>query len=215
MSGVLNATGLRLSYDGVPVLNGLDLSVAAGEVLAVLGPSGSGKSSLLSALAGLLPLDAGTISFDGIDVTQVPVHRRGFGLVFQDPLLFPHLKVGANVAFGLHALDRHQRQDRTRDLLDLVGLPDFADRRVSTLSGGEAQRIALARALAPEPRVLLLDEPFAALDRPLRLRLAADVATLLRRLGTPAVLVTHDEAEADAVADRIMRLGEGSGGESA
>jgi thiamine transport system ATP-binding protein len=215
VSGGLNATGLRISHDGVPVLNGLDLSVAPGEVLAVLGPSGSGKSSLLAGLAGLLPLAAGSVSFDGTDVTHVPVHRRGFGLVFQDPLLFPHLDVGANVAFGLHGLDRRQRQHRTRELLDLVGLPAFADRRVSTLSGGEAQRIALARALAPEPRVLLLDEPFAALDRPLRLRLAADVAALLRRLGTPAVLVTHDEAEADAVADRIMRLGAGPGDESA
>lgn len=212
MSSGLNATGLRLAYDGVPVLDGVDLSVAPGEVLAVLGPSGSGKSTLLAALAGLLPLDAGVVEFDGSDVSQVPVHRRGFGLVFQDPLLFPHLNVGANVAFGLHGLDRRRRQGRTRELLDLVGLPGFADRRVSTLSGGEAQRIALARALAPQPRALLLDEPFAALDRPLRLRLAADVAALLRRLGTPAVLVTHDEAEADAVADRVLRLAAGSGG---
>jgi thiamine transport system ATP-binding protein len=183
--------------------------------MAVLGPSGSGKSTLLAALAGLLTPDSGAVRFDGVDLSDVPVHRRGFGLVFQDPLLFPHLDVGANVAFGLHGVDRRRRQDRVQELLDLVGLPGFAARRVSTLSGGEAQRIALARALAPQPRVLLLDEPFAALDRPLRLRLAADVAALLRRLRTPAVLVTHDEAEARAVADRIMRLGGGSGVEPA
>jgi thiamine transport system ATP-binding protein len=207
VTGGLEATGLRLAYDGVPVLDGIDVRVGRGEVVAVLGPSGSGKSTLLAALAGLVPLEAGSVRFDDTDITATPVHRRGFGLVFQDPLLFPYLDVGANVAFGLQGLDRRQRQDRTRELLELVGLPGFAERRVSTLSGGEAQRVALARALAPQPRVLLLDEPFAALDRPLRLRLAADVADLLRGLGTPTVLVTHDEAEAHAVADRIMRLG--------
>lgn len=211
--GVSGAVGLwvsnlDVSYDGAPLLVDVDLEVSGSEVVALLGPSGSGKSSLLRVLAGLLLPQQGVIAWDGQDLAGSPTHQRRFGLVFQDALLFPHLDVAANVAYGLAAtgVPRAERAARVAELLELVELPDHGSRSVATLSGGEAQRVALARALAPRPRLLLLDEPFGALDRELRDRLAADVRTLLHRLGTPAVHVTHDLAEAELVADRVVRL---------
>ncbi|WP_425955358.1 ABC transporter ATP-binding protein [Xylanimonas sp. McL0601] len=184
---------------------GVDLDVADGEILALLGPSGCGKSSLLRAVAGLEPLAAGTVAFDGEDLAGVPVHRRGFGLLFQDGQLFAHRDVARNVAYGLETarVPRAQRGERVRELLDAVGLARYGRRSVSTLSGGERQRVALARALAPRPRLLLLDEPFSALDRALRERLAVDVRDVLRDTGTTAVFVTHDHDEAFTVADRV------------
>lgn len=193
---------LAISYDGREILRDVDLSVGPHEIVALLGPSGSGKSSLLRCIAGVQRPDAGTIAWDGEDITSTPAHRRRIGLVFQDPLLFPHRDVGGNIGFGLS----EDKPDRVAELLDLVGLPGFEHRDVATLSGGEAQRIALARALAPRPRLLLLDEPFGALDRDLRDRLATDVRTLLLAQGTPAVHVTHDHEEARLVADRIVQL---------
>jgi thiamine transport system ATP-binding protein len=198
----LEVRDLSITYDGRPLLTGVDLDVAAGEIVALLGPSGSGKSSLLRCIAGVQAPDAGSIRWDGIDITRTPAYRRRIGLVFQDPLLFPHRSVAGNIGFGLVPPDR----ERVGELLNLVGLPGFEDRNVATLSGGEAQRVALARALAPSPVLLLLDEPFGALDRDLRDRLAVDVRDLLRRTGTPALHVTHDREEADLVADRIVRL---------
>lgn len=192
-------------------VDGLSLDVAPGEVVALLGPSGSGKSTLLRAVAGLEPLAAGRVLWDGADLVGVPVHRRNFGLMFQDGQLFPHRDVGGNVAFGLAmaGVDRAARRARVLELLELVGLAGFAHREVSTLSGGERQRVALARSLAPRPRLLLLDEPLSALDRALRERLAGEVRAALVATGTTAVFVTHDHDEAFAVADRIavMDLG--------
>ncbi|WP_250446673.1 ABC transporter ATP-binding protein [Actinotalea sp. C106] len=192
-------------------VDGLSLDVEPGEVLGLLGPSGSGKSSLLRAVAGLEPASSGSITWDGADLAGVPVHRRGFGLMFQDGQLFPHRDVAANVAFGLEMAGepRARRRERVTELLELVGLGGFADRAVSTLSGGERQRVALARSLAPRPRLLLLDEPLSALDRALRERLATEVREALTTTGTTAVFVTHDHDEAFAVADRIavMDLG--------
>jgi thiamine transport system ATP-binding protein len=187
----------------------VDLDVPRGGILGLVGPSGCGKSSLLRAIAGLEPLVAGTVAFDGADLARVPVHRRGFGLLFQDGQLFAHRDVGRNVAYGLEVAARGQRaaraqrQTRVRELLDAVGLAGYDHRAVATLSGGEQQRVALARSLAPSPRLLLLDEPFSALDRALRHRLAEDVRTVLTQTGTTAILVTHDIDEAAAVADRI------------
>lgn len=201
--GGLHVRGLKIAYDGRQVLRDLDLTVGPDEIVAILGASGVGKSSLLRCIAGVQAPEAGTITWDGADITSVPAHRRHIGLVFQDPLLFPHLDVSGNIAYGL---PRGQAAARVEELLDLVGLAGFELRDVATLSGGEAQRIALARALAPRPRLLLLDEPFGALDRDLRDRLAMDVRALLRSARTPAIHVTHDLEEADIVADRIVRL---------
>ncbi len=201
-------------------VDGVSLDVAPGEILALLGPSGSGKSSLLRAVAGLEPLAAGDVTWDDESVVQVPVHRRGFGLLFQDGQLFPHRDVAGNVGYGLRrrrgsratpAAARSWESVATRvaELLELVGLPGQQRRDPATLSGGERQRVALARALAPRPRLLLLDEPLSALDRALRERLAEDLRAVLLATGTTAVLVTHDQDEAFAVADRIAVMSAG------
>ena len=199
----LSVRGLAVTYGDLHAVDGVDLEVAAGEVVALLGASGSGKSSLLRAVAGLEDVAAGEVAWDGRSMVRVPVHKRGFGLMFQDGQLFEHRDVGSNIAYGLTGLPRAQRGERVREMLELVGLPGFERRRVTTLSGGQAQRVALARALAPAPRLLLLDEPLSALDRALREQLATDVRTILRQGGTTALYVTHDQDEAMTVADRV------------
>jgi len=207
-------SGLRVEdvvvgFDGRTVLDHVSLRVATGEIVALLGPSGSGKSTLLRVIAGLHLPDRGRVCWDDQDLAGVPPHRRGVGLVFQDLQLFPHKDVAANVGFGLRmqGLGRVAVAGRVAELLELVGLPGFERRGVATLSGGEAQRVALARSLAPEPRVLLLDEPLGALDRDLHDRLAVDVRHLLRQVGITAVHVTHDEDEARTIGDRLVVLG--------
>ncbi|MBD5785974.1 ABC transporter ATP-binding protein [Cellulosimicrobium terreum] len=202
--GVVVRYGGATRHDpGTTAVAGVSLDVAPGEVLALLGPSGCGKSSLLRAVAGLEPVAAGTVAFGGDDLAGVPVHRRGFGLMFQEGQLFPHRDVAGNVAYGISGLPRGERDERVRELLDVVGLAGYEPRAVATLSGGERQRVALARSLAPRPRLLLLDEPLSALDRGLRERLALDLRAALRATGTTAVFVTHDHDEAFTVADRV------------
>lgn len=205
---VVNAT---VSFGARAALDAVDLIVEPGEVLVMLGPSGSGKSTLLRAVAGLQPLDAGRVVLDGADLAGVPPHRRGVGLMFQDHALFPHLDVGANVAFGLRMQGeaRHAIAARVAELLGLVGLPGTEGRAIHTLSGGEQQRVALARSLAPEPRLLLLDEPLGALDRPLRERLVVELRELFGRLGLTVLAVTHDQTEAFALADRLVVVADG------
>jgi len=202
---VRNATvhyGTKVAVDNV------SLDVLPGEIVALLGPSGCGKSSLLRAIVGLEPLASGSIAYDKADLAGVPVHKRGFGLLFQDGQLFPHRDVARNIAYGLEGgqMLKPERAARVAELLELVGLVGFERRAVATLSGGERQRVALARSLAPRPRLLLLDEPFSALDRALRERLAVEVRDILRATGTTAILVTHDHDEALTVADRIVLM---------
>jgi thiamine transport system ATP-binding protein len=192
----------------VVAVDSVDVSVAPGSVLAVLGASGSGKSTLLRAIAGLEPLDSGSIAWDGSDLARVPVHRRGFALMFQDGQLFEHRSVAQNVGYPIR-LARRESSSRVDELLDLVGLAGFGGRRIGSLSGGERQRVALARALAAEPRLLLLDEPLSALDRELRERLGGDLRAILTRTGTTAILVTHDQGEAFALADRLAIMSAG------
>jgi thiamine transport system ATP-binding protein len=208
---MLEVRGLTVRYDGHRALDGVDLRVAEGEVCCLLGPSGSGKSTLLRAVAGLEPATAGRITWDGRDLAGVAVHRRRFGLMFQDHALFPHRDVLGNVAFGLRMqhLARTEVDARARRALTRVGLAGFESRRVRDLSGGEQQRVALARALAPEPRLLMLDEPLGSLDRALRERLVLDLSELLRSLGVTALFVTHDQDEAFALADRVVLLRDG------
>ncbi|MDO8106281.1 ABC transporter ATP-binding protein [Isoptericola sp. b441] len=211
--GVRDLVVLYRDDDGsvATAVDHLDLDVATGEVVALLGPSGSGKSSLLRAVAGLEPAASGRIGWDGVDLAGVPTHRRGFGLMFQDGQLFGHRDVAGNVAFGLQMqrMPARERATRVSELLGLVGLGGFEHRAISTLSGGERQRVALARSLAPGPRLLLLDEPLSALDRALRERLADDVRAALLATGTTALFVTHDHDEAFAVADRIAVMDAG------
>ena len=208
-SGGLRVEGLSVVYpagrgsDPVRAVDDVDLTLPRGRILALLGPSGCGKSSLLRAVAGLEEIAAGTIAWDGADVVGVPVHKRGFGLMFQDGQLFPFRDVAGNVAYGLVHLPRARRRERVAEMLELVGLPGYGGRDVTTLSGGQAQRVALARSLAPRPRLLLLDEPLSALDRAMREQLAVDLRRILVEQGTTALYVTHDHEEAGTVADRI------------
>ena len=207
---MLAVRDVTVSYGGVPVLDGIDLDVGPSEIVALLGPSGSGKSTLLRVIAGIVRPDRGRVDIDGADVTDTPTHRRSVGMVFQDEQLFPHLDVGENVAFGLRmaGMPRPERRRRATELLTSVGLAGFDRRSIDRLSGGEAKRVALVRSLAPEPRVLLLDEPLTGLDLDLRMRLAEDIAAVLRSTRTAALWVTHDAEEAQVVADRVVLLDE-------
>jgi thiamine transport system ATP-binding protein len=209
----LDVRDVSVAFDGTSVLDRIDLTVAGGEVLALLGPSGSGKSTLLRVIAGLLMPDAGRVLLDGRDITTKPTHRRGIGMVFQDEQLFPHRDVHANIAFGLRMQrrDRAVTERRVAEMLELVGLSGFDRRTVTELSGGEAKRVALARSLAPAPNLVLLDEPLTGLDRDLHDHLAGEVGRILRAAHTTAILVTHDPHEAAVVADRVIRL-DGIGG---
>lgn len=203
----LRLRDLGVRYGPTVALADADLSVAFGEIVALVGPSGCGKSSLLRAVAGLVPA-TGSVHGPGGDLSRLPAHRRGVGVVFQDHALFPHLSVADNVAFGLveGGMPRAERRQRVRDWLERVGLGERGDDPVDHLSGGERQRIALARALAPEPGVLLLDEPFASLDPGLRNRLSLQVAGLARQQAAATLFVTHDLDEALLVADRVAVL---------
>ncbi len=201
---------VSVSFDGLDVLERAQLSVESGEVVALLGPSGSGKSTLLRVIAGITVPQRGSVMVGGVDMSGVPTHRRGVGMVFQDNQLFPHLSVGDNVAFGLKVagLPARERRRHALDWLNRVGLDGMDRRGVGELSGGEAKRVALARTLAAQPAVVLLDEPLTGLDRELHDRLTTDLSLLLRDTEATAILVTHDVAEATTVATRVVEIGE-------
>ncbi len=194
------------------LLSDLSLSVAPGETVAILGPSGSSKSTLLKMIAGLEPLESGSVWHQGRDITAWPPERRGFALMFQDFALFPHLKGQDNVAFGLvgQRQPRAEARAQARTMLASFGLADFARARVGQLSGGEQQRVALARALVTRPSVLLLDEPFSALDAALRLQLRDEFRQRIAQARMTTLWVTHDEAEARAMGQRGFRLQQGA-----
>ncbi|TVQ41485.1 MAG: ABC transporter ATP-binding protein [Wenzhouxiangella sp.] len=204
---------IHLGYGDVPVIKGLSFELKDGEIGCLLGASGCGKTTALRAIAGFEPVRQGEIQVGGQLVSapgrQVAPEKRSVGMVFQDHALFPHLDVGSNVAFGLRRLSRDERQQRVQHLLELTGLTGLDQRYPHELSGGQQQRVALARALAPEPAVLLMDEPFSNLDTRLRRRMGEEIRGMLKARGTTTLLVTHDQHEAFALADRVGLLKDG------
>jgi len=196
---------------GVSALQGMELAVEEGQVASLLGPSGCGKTTLLRVIAGLETPDQGQVCFAGQDMQSVPVHQRGFGLMFQDYALFPHKSVAENIAYGLRVQKMPPRdvERRVQEMLELVNLTPLAHRDVHQLSGGEQQRVALARSLAPRPRLLMLDEPLGALDRTLRDRLLEDLRHILAQVRVTVLYVTHDQGEAFAVADHVILMADG------
>lgn len=209
MTYALEVRGARRRLGGRNVLNGVDLAVAPGELVTLVGASGCGKSTLLRAIAGIEFLDAGSVSLAGVDVSSVSAEKRRVGLVFQDNALFGHLRVVRNIAFGLQHLPKAERKERVSEMLDLVKLGHLARRYPHQLSGGEQQRVALARALAPQPAVVLMDEPFGALDEVLREELGWEVKGILAKRNTAAILVTHDRHEAITLGDRVAVMDDG------
>ena len=203
---LLEVRDIHISFDQTEVLHGISFEVEAGQIACLLGPSGCGKTTLMRVVAGLERADRGQVFFEGRNIDSIPIHQRGFGLMFQEFALFPHKNVYENVVFGLRMAgwDPMKAQARVAEVLQLVGLAGFEERDVTELSGGERQRVALARSLAPSPRLLMLDEPLGSLDRLLRDRLMVELRNILKGVGLTALYVTHDQEEAFAVADRVL-----------
>ena len=205
---MLDCQNLVITYESTPVLQNLSIYIGAGEIVALTGPSGSGKTTLLRCIAGLEVVESGTILLSGEEITSKPAHLRRIGLVFQDNQLFPHLNVAKNISYSLMIQGTKQKlmDEKVAEVLELVGLTHLSKREVFKLSGGEAKRIAVARALVAQPKVFLLDEPLNGLDKELHARLLADLGTLLRLRGTTTLHVTHDQDEANAIADRVLDI---------
>ena len=205
---MLEIDKVSIIYDSSQLFANLSLTIKHHEIVALTGPSGSGKTTLLRCIAGLKSIRTGSIRLNGQDITDQPAHLRNIGMVFQDNQLFPHLTVGQNVAYSLKIKGTPKKitDNKVREVLSLVGLNHLIDRTVTNLSGGEAKRVAVARALIAEPQVLLLDEPLTGLDADLHGRLLEDLSKLLRTRGTTVLHVTHDKAEASAIADRVLDL---------
>jgi len=214
MTSQLDVEKLDAGYGDLQVLDEVSFALQPGEIGCILGPSGCGKSTVLRCIAGFEQPWGGRILIDNVEVgssrSNLPPERRNVGMVFQDFALFPHLKVEDNVRFGLQRLDRQQQQARVQEMLAIVGMLAYAQAYPHQLSGGQQQRVALARALAPRPAILLLDEPFSSMDVDLREQLAREVRSILKQENSTAVLVTHDQNEAFAIADRICVMHEGS-----
>ena len=208
---LLEIKNITKTYENHKLLEAISFNVEKDETVCLLGPSGEGKSTILRIIAGLEPAESGQVIWQGNDISSIPSFARHFGLMFQDYALFPHMNVKENVAFGprMQKLPENRINEIVSNALSLVNLEKFGDRRVTDLSGGEQQRVALARALAPQPQLLMLDEPLAALDRTLREALAEELRDLLRKMKIPAIYVTHDQQEAFSIADRILVLHQG------
>ncbi len=207
----LKINNLSKSFGETQAVKNVSFELPQGAILALLGPSGCGKSTLLNLIAGLETADSGKVFWKGKDLADVPVSKRNFGLMFQDFALFPHKNVFQNLAFGLKMQDKPKQEiaDVVKKVLELVGLPSFADREVNSLSGGEQQRVALARSLAPKPALLMLDEPLGSLDRALRQKLLEDLREILRERKQTTLFVTHDQEEAFSLADKVAIMNQG------
>lgn len=210
-SAGLKLTNLAKNFGALRAVDGVDLDLPEGRFVCLLGPSGCGKTTLLRLVAGLETPDSGEILFDGRGITDVPSHKRDFGMVFQSLALFPHLSVAENISYALRIRGQSKAvmADRVAKLLDMVHLPGVGDRRISQLSGGQRQRVAIARALAIEPRLFLLDEPLSALDAKLREAMQVELRQLQRSLGITTIVVTHDQREAMTMADHVVVMKDG------
>ena len=205
---MLEVQNLTKDYENKPLLKGVSFEVAKGELVCLLGSSGSGKSTILRIIAGLEEPESGAVLWQGQNLRDVPTHKRGFGLMFQDYALFPHKSVAQNIAFGLQMqnLSEEEISRRVKEALESIRMQSFADRPITELSGGEQQRVALARALAPSPKLLMLDEPLGALDHSLRTQLIQELRAILHQSHIPVIYVTHDREEAFGLADRLVIL---------
>ena len=209
---MLELKNVKKSYDGTPVLTDISLNIEDGEIVSILGPSGCGKTTLLNLILGIVDADGGQIIYNGEDLTNVPMEKRGFNIVFQDYALFSNMNVEKNIQYGMDKKHKSSKEikEQTELLLRYVDLEGYGKRSVSSLSGGEAQRVALARSLASEPKILLLDEPLSALDAPLRKRLRTVIRDIHNKTGITMIYVTHDREEAFAISDRIIIMKDGS-----
>ncbi len=208
---MLSVRNVTFSYGKTPVVDNVSLDVVSGEIVCLLGPSGCGKTTILRLIAGLEQLSQGEMYINGTSLQKIPVHKRGFGLMFQDFALFPHMSVGDNIAYGLkmQGVSRQVTLGRVNKYLELVGLSGYNNRDVAQLSGGEQQRVALARCLIAEPKLLMLDEPLGSLDARLRSHLMVELREIIKQVGVTAIYVTHDQSEAFAVSDQIVVMNKG------
>ena len=211
---MLELKNIKKSYDGVTVLKNIDLTISDGEIVSILGPSGCGKTTLLNLILGLTDADSGKIIFDGQDITNVPMEKRGFNIVFQDYALFPNLNVMQNITYGLKNTPNISTQEEVNELIELLGLKPHLNKKIDQLSGGQKQRVALARTMVMKPKILLLDEPLSALDgvikESIKESIKEKIKTIAKEFHLTTIIVTHDPEEALTLSDRVLIMKDGS-----
>lgn len=206
---MLKLNGVKKSYDGVTILNDINLEIEEGEIVSILGPSGCGKTTLLNLILGITEADAGAIVFNGEDLTNVPMEKRGFNIVFQDYALFPNLNVYQNITYGLRNKPEISTKEEVDDFIRLLDLKPHLDKKIDQLSGGQKQRVALARTMVMKPKILLLDEPLSALDGVIKESIKERIKTIAKEMNLTTIIVTHDPEEALTLSDRVMIVNEG------
>ncbi|MGN0290956.1 MAG: ABC transporter ATP-binding protein [Lachnospiraceae bacterium] len=206
---MLEIKNLKKTYDGVTILENLNLDIAEGEIVSILGPSGCGKTTLLNLILGLTDADEGQIIFNGMDLTNVPMEKRGFNIVFQDYALFPNLNVYKNITYGLRNQPDISTKEEVNELIELLGLQEHLDKKIEQLSGGQKQRVAFARTMVMKPKILLLDEPLSALDGVIKESIKKQIQDIAKKYHLTTIIVTHDPEEALTLSDRVMILNEG------
>ena len=207
---MLKLENLKKTYDGRTVLENISLEIGDGEIVSILGPSGCGKTTLLNLILGLVEADAGTIEYNGEDITALPMEKRGFNIVFQDYALFPHLNVYKNITYGLRNKPYISTEQEVEELIDLLGLREHLSKRIDQLSGGQKQRVALARTMVMKPKILLLDEPLSALDGVIKESIKDRIKTIAREYHLTTIIVTHDPEEALTLSDRVLIIEQGT-----
>ncbi len=207
---MLELKNIKKSYDGVTVLKNIDLTISDGEIVSILGPSGCGKTTLLNLILGLTDADSGKIIFDGQDITNVPMEKRGFNIVFQDYALFPNLNVYKNITYGLRNKPGVSSKEEVNELIELLGLKPHLNKKIDQLSGGQKQRVALARTMVMKPKILLLDEPLSALDGVIKESIKEKIKQIARDYHLTTIIVTHDPEEALTLSDKVLIVNDGS-----